>query len=686
MAPVVPPSRGGASTHPTISPTEPMTQPTRRDLANAIRFLAADAVQAANSGHPGMPMGMADIAEVLWNDYLSHNPANPAWANRDRFILSNGHGSMLQYALLHLAGYDVSVDDLRNFRQLDSKTPGHPENFMTPGVETTTGPLGQGFANAVGMALAEKLLAQRFNRPGFDVVDHRTWVFMGDGCLMEGISHEAASLAGTWGLGKLVAFWDDNHISIDGNTDGWFTDDTPARFEAYGWRVIRHVDGHDAHEIRTAIDTALSKDDRPTLICCRTTIGYGSPAKAGKESSHGAPLGKDELVATRDALKWSHGDFEVPQPVYDGWNATDAGRARESKWNDLQSRYAAEHPALADELGRRLRGELPSDFADAADGYIAKLQAEGPSVASRKASQMAIEAFAPRLPELVGGSADLAHSNLTLWSGSKSVATTDADANYIYYGVREFAMTAISNGLNLHGGFIPYDATFLVFSDYARNAVRMSALMGAHAIHVYTHDSIGLGEDGPTHQPIEHMASLRYIPHNDLWRPCDAVESAAAWKAAIERNDGPSCLVFSRQTLPHQARDAAQVAAIARGGYVLKDSVGTPEAILIATGSEVGLAMQAAAQLGDGVRVVSMPSTDVFDRQDAAYRESVLPRGVRRRVAIEAGVSDFWRKYVGLDGDVIGIDRFGASAPAEVLFPHFGFTVEKVVEAVRALD
>jgi len=508
---------------------------------------------------------------------------------------------------------------------------------------------------------------------------------MGDGCLMEGISHEAASLAGTWGLGKLVAFWDDNHISIDGNTDGWFTDDTPARFEAYGWRVIRNVDGHDPREITTAIDTALSKDDRPTLICCRTTIGYGSPAKAGKESSHGAPLGKDELVATRDALKWAHGDFEVPQPVYDGWNATDAGRARESKWNDLQSRYAAEHPALADELARRLRGELPSDFAGAADGYIAKLQAEGPSVASRKASQMAIEAFAPLLPELVGGSADLAHSNLTLWSGSKSVATTDADANYIYYGVREFAMTAISNGLNLHGGFIPYDATFLVFSDYARNAVRMSALMGAHAIHVYTHDSIGLGEDGPTHQPIEHMASLRYIPHNDLWRPCDAVESAVAWKAAIERNDGPSCLVFSRQTLPHQARDAAQVAAIARGGYVLKDSVGTPDTILIATGSEVGLAMQAAAQLGDGVRVVSMPSTDVFDRQDAAYRESVLPRGVRRRVAIEAGVSDFWRKYVGLDGDVIGIDRFGASAPAEVLFPHFGFTVEKVVEAVRGL-
>ncbi|MFP7722256.1 transketolase [Lysobacter sp. A3-1-A15] len=666
-------------------PTSVSSKPSRRDLANAIRFLAADAVQAANSGHPGMPMGMADIAEVLWNDYLRHNPANPSWANRDRFILSNGHGSMLQYALLHLAGYDLSVDDLKAFRQLDSKTPGHPENFMTPGVETTTGPLGQGLANAVGMALAEKLLAQRFNRPGFDIVDHRTWVFMGDGCLMEGISHEAASLAGTWGLGKLVAFWDDNNISIDGNTDGWFTDDTPARFEAYGWRVIRNVDGHDAQEIKTAIDTAIAGDGRPTLICCRTTIGYGSPAKAGKESSHGAPLGKDELVATRDALAWSHGEFEVPQPVYDGWNALEAGRERESKWNDLQSRYAAKHPELAGELARRMRGDLPDAFTAAAAAYVEQLQADGPSVASRKASQMAIQAFAPLLPELVGGSADLAHSNLTLWSASKSVATTDADANYIYYGVREFAMTAISNGLNLHGGFIPFDATFLVFSDYARNAVRMSALMGAQAIHVYTHDSIGLGEDGPTHQPIEHLASLRYIPHNDVWRPCDAVESAVAWKAAIERRDGPSCLVFSRQTLPHQARDAAQLAAIARGGYVLKDSVGTPDVILLATGSEVGLAMDAAAKLGDGVRVVSLPSTDVFDRQDASYRESVLPNAVRRRVAIEAGVSDFWRKYVGLDGAVIGIDRFGASAPADVLFPHFGFTVDKVVEAARAL-
>ncbi|MDQ3618379.1 MAG: transketolase [Pseudomonadota bacterium] len=667
-----------------------MTTPSRRDLANAIRFLAADAVQAANSGHPGMPMGMADIAEVLWNDYLSHNPNNPKWFNRDRFVLSNGHGSMLQYALLHLSGYDLSIDDLKQFRQLESKTPGHPENFMTCGVETTTGPLGQGFANAVGMALAEKLLAQRFNRPELAIVDHRTWVFMGDGCLMEGISHEAASLAGTWDLGKLVAFWDDNRISIDGNTDGWFTDDTPARFEAYGWRVIRNVDGHDAREVRTAIDTAMDKDDKPVLICCRTSIGFGSPAKAGKESAHGAPLGKDEIAATRAALEWPHGDFEIPQEIQDGWRANQAGTVREDEWNRAFDKYAARHPQLAEELIRRSHAELPADFADAADAWIAVLQADGPVVASRKASQMAIEAYAPLLPELVGGSADLAHSNLTLWSGSRSVTTDPSlpesrDANYIYYGVREFAMTAISNGLAVHGGFIPYDATFLVFSDYARNAVRMSALMGAHAIHVYTHDSIGLGEDGPTHQPIEHLASLRYIPGNDVWRPCDAVESAVSWRAAIERADGPSCLVFSRQNLAHQPRDGVQVAAIARGAYVLRDSAGTPELILIATGSEVGLAMQAAGQLGDSVRVVSMPSSNVFDRQDAAYRESVLPNGCRKRVAIEAGVSDFWRKYVGLDGAVIGIDTFGASAPAEKLFPHFGFTVEHVIEAAKAL-
>ncbi|MBJ6981449.1 transketolase [Luteimonas sp. MC1572] len=662
-----------------------MTSPSRRDLANAIRFLAADAVQAANSGHPGMPMGMADIAEVLWNDYLSHNPGNPKWFNRDRFVLSNGHGSMLLYSLLHLSGYDLPMEELRNFRQMGHRTPGHPENFVTDGVETTTGPLGQGFANAVGFALAEKLLAQRFNRPEYAVVDHRTWVFMGDGCLMEGISHEAASLAGTWGLGKLVAFWDDNHISIDGDTAGWFTDDTPARFEAYGWRVIRDVDGHDAKAVKDAIELAMRHDDRPVLVCCRTTIGFGSPAKAGKESSHGSPLGRDELEATRKALGWEHAPFELPQAIQDGWRATGAGLAREAQWNQMFDAYAARHPELAAELVRRSHAELPEGFAAAADAYVAKLQADGPTVASRKASQMAIEAFAPLLPELVGGSADLAGSNLTLWSGSKSVASDAPDANYVYYGVREFAMTAISNGLAVHGGFIPYDATFLVFSDYARNAVRMSALMGAHAIHVYTHDSIGLGEDGPTHQPIEHLASLRLIPGNDVWRPCDAVESAVSWRAAIERQDGPSCLVFSRQNLAHQARDAAQVAAIARGGYVLRDSVGAPELILIATGSEVGLAMDAAARLGDGVRVVSMPSTDVFDRQDAAYREAVLPRACRKRVAVEAGVTDIWRKYVGLDGAVVGIDRFGASAPAEVLFPHFGFTVDKVVEAARAL-
>ena len=661
-----------------------MTTPSRRDLANAIRFLAIDAVQAANSGHPGMPMGMADIAEVLWNDFYKHNPANPHWADRDRFVLSNGHGSMLQYALLHLAGYDLSIDDLKQFRQLDSKTPGHPENFMTAGVETTTGPLGQGLANAVGFALAEKLLAQRFNREGFDIVDHRTWVFMGDGCLMEGISHEAASLAGTWGLNKLVAFWDDNHISIDGNTDGWFTDDTPKRFEAYGWNVIRGVDGHDAVEIKTAIDTALKSGDKPTLICCRTTIGFGSPNKAGKESSHGAPLGKDEAQATRDALGWTHGAFEIPQELYAGWRARDLA-AVESGWDARFAAYKAAHPEAAAEFERRMAGNLPATFNADADTFIAKVQADGATIASRKASQNSIEAYAPLLPELVGGSADLAHSNLTLWKGSKSVASNDPNANYIYSGVREFGMTAISNGLALHGGFIPYDATFLVFSDYARNAVRMSALMGVRAIHVYTHDSIGLGEDGPTHQPIEHLASLRYIPENDVWRPCDAVESAVSWKAAIDRADGPSCLIFSRQNLPHQPRNDAQVAAIARGGYVLKDSAGTPDIILIATGSEVGLAMQAAEQLGDKVRVVSMPSTDVFDRQDAAYREAVLPKTVRKRVAIEAGVSDFWRKYVGLDGAVIGIDTFGASAPIEALMPHFGFTVDRVVEMAKAL-
>ncbi len=661
-----------------------MTAPSRRDLANAIRFLAIDAVQAANSGHPGMPMGMADIAEVVWNDYLKCNPANPGWADRDRFVLSNGHGSMLQYALLHLAGFDLPIDELKRFRQLGSRTPGHPENHVTPGVETTTGPLGQGLANAVGFALAEKLLAQRFNRDGHAIVDHRTWVFLGDGCLMEGISHEAASLAGTWGLGKLVAFWDDNHISIDGNTDGWFTDDTPKRFEAYGWNVIRGVDGHDAVEIKTAIETALKSSDKPTLVCCRTTIGFGSPAKAGKESSHGAPLGKDEVQATREALGWPHAPFEVPQDIYEGWRARDRAGA-EAEWNSRFAAYKAAHPEAAAEFERRLSGALPTGFEAAADAFIARLQQDGPVIASRKASQNAIEAFAPLLPELVGGSADLAHSNLTLWKGSKSVAGSDPDANYVYYGVREFGMTAIGNGLALHGGFIPYDATFLVFSDYARNAVRMSALMDVRAIHVYTHDSIGLGEDGPTHQPVEHMASLRQIPNNDVWRPCDAVESAVAWKAAIARANGPSCLVFSRQNLAHQARTDAQLADIARGGYVLKDSVGAPEIILIATGSEVGLAMQAADKLGDKVRVVSMPSTDVFERQDAAYREAVLPKACRKRVAVEAGVTGFWRQYVGLDGAVVGIDGFGASAPADALFPHFGITVERLIEVSNAL-
>lgn len=658
---------------------------TRRDLANAIRFLAIDAVQAANSGHPGMPMGMADIAEVLWNDYLSHNPNNPKWFNRDRFVLSNGHGSMLQYALLHLSGYDLPLEEIKNFRQLHSKTPGHPENFVTPGVETTTGPLGQGFANAVGMALAEKLLAQRYNRPEFAIVDHRTWVFMGDGCMMEGISHEAASLAGTWGLGKLVAFWDDNHISIDGNTQGWFTDNTPERFQAYGWHVIRGVDGHDPDAVKAAIEQTLTRDDKPTLICCRTTIGFGSPNKAGKESVHGAALGKDEVEATRKALNWNYGPFEIPQDIRDAWRAGNAGLVREDQWNTLFDKYAARHPELAAELTRRSHAELPADFAAAADAYIAKLQADGQTIASRKASQMAIETFAPLLPELLGGSADLAHSNLTLWKGSKTVVGEDPAANYAYYGVREFGMTAISNGLAVHGGFIPFDATFLVFSDYARNAVRMSALMGAHAIHVYTHDSIGLGEDGPTHQPIEHLASLRYIPHNDVWRPCDAVESVASWRAAIERKDGPSCLIFSRQNLQHQPRSEAQVADIARGGYVLKDSVGAPELILISTGSEVGITVEAAAKLGDKVRVVSMPSTNVFDRQSAEYRESVLPKACRKRVAVEAGVTDFWRKYVGLDGAVVGIDSFGASAPIEALMPYFGFTVDKVIEAAQSL-
>ncbi len=664
-----------------------MTQPTRRQLANAIRFLAADAVQAANSGHPGMPMGMADIAEVLWNDYLRHNPNNPKWFNRDRFVLSNGHGSMLQYALLHLSGYDLPIEQLKAFRQLGSRTAGHPERHETPGVETTTGPLGQGFANAVGFALAEKLLAQRYNRPEFEVVDHRTWVFMGDGCLMEGISHEAASLAGTWGLGKLVCFWDDNNISIDGEVEGWFTDDTPARFESYGWNVVRGVDGHDPESIKAGIDAALSQFDRPTLICCKTTIGFGSPNKAGQESSHGAPLGKDELDATRKALDWPYGPFEIPEEIYAGWRAGGTGTLRQAEWEQLFDKYAAQFPAEAEELTRRSHGELPADFIARADAYIAQVQAEAPAIASRKASQNAIQAFAPLLPEIVGGSADLAGSNLTLWKGAHTVVGEDPQANYVHYGVREFGMSAIANGLALHGGFLPFDATFLVFSDYARNALRMSALIPAQVIHVFTHDSIGLGEDGPTHQPVEHIASLRYIPNNDVWRPCDATESAVSWKAAILRRDNPSCLIFSRQNLAPQPRSAEQVKLIERGGYVLADAAGTPDVILIGTGSEVGLAMAAKAELdaaGIKTRVVSMPSTNVFDRQDAAYRESVLPHAVRARVAVEAGVTGFWRQYVGLDGAVVGLDSFGASAPADKLYQHFGITTEAVVAAARA--
>ncbi|SFN56160.1 transketolase [Dokdonella immobilis] len=661
----------------------------RKELANAIRALAMDAVEAAKSGHPGMPMGMADIAEVLWNDFLRHNPGNPKWSNRDRFVLSNGHGSMLLYALLHLSGYALPMDELKHFRQLHSKTAGHPEASETPGVETTTGPLGQGLANAVGMALAEKVLAARFNRDGFEIVDHNTFVFLGDGCLMEGISHEAASLAGTFGLGKLVAVWDDNGISIDGEVEGWFTDDTPARFEAYGWNVIRAVDGHDPVAVKQAFEAALAQSKKPTLICAKTVIGFGAPNKQGKESSHGSPLGKDEVAAARARLGWNHDAFVIPDEIYAAWNAKDEGARRESAWNALFARYREAQPALASEFERRQAGTLPEEFAAHAEAWIAGLQAEGPAVASRKASQMALDAFGPLLPELIGGSADLAGSNLTIWKGSRDVNSNDASANYIHYGVREFGMSAIANGLALHGGFIPYDATFLVFSDYARNAVRMSALIPTRAIHVYTHDSIGLGEDGPTHQPVEHLASLRYIPNNDVWRPCDAVESAVAWKRAIERSNGPSCLVFSRQTLVHQPRDAVQVGSIARGAYVLSDPPSAKfDVILMATGSEVEIAMQAMRMLADqgvGARVVSMPCTSVFDAQPVEYREGVLPSWCRRRVAVEAGITDFWRKYVGLDGDVIGLDSFGASAPAEALYQHFGITAEEVVERVKAL-
>lgn len=662
--------------------------PSRRELANAVRALSMDAVQQAKSGHPGAPMGMADIAQVLWCDHLQHNPSNPEWANRDRFVLSNGHGSMLLYSLLHLTGYDLPINELKQFRQLHSKTPGHPEYGYAPGVETTTGPLGQGITNAVGMALAEKVLAAQFNRDNFPVVDHYTYAFMGDGCLMEGISHEACSLAGTLGLNKLIAFWDDNGISIDGEVEGWFTDNTPARFESYGWNVITDIDGHDPEAINAAIEAAKAQSDKPTLICCKTVIGFGSPNKQGKEDCHGAPLGDDEIALTREALGWSHAPFEVPADIYAGWDGKTKGGEAEQAWNALFNDYAAAYPELAAELKRRLAGDLPADFEAKADEYIASLQANAQNIASRKASQNALNAFGPLLPEILGGSADLAGSNLTIWSGSKGVEKDDASGNYVYYGVREFGMSAIMNGIALHGGFKAYGATFLMFMEYARNAVRMAALMKQPVIFVYTHDSIGLGEDGPTHQPVEQVVAMRATPNLDNWRPCDQVESAVAWKQAILRNDGPTSLIFSRQGLAQQARDAQQVADIARGGYVLVDCDGTPEFILIATGSEVQLAVDAAAQLteqGKAVRVVSMPSTDVFERQDADYREAVLPSAVVKRVAVEALSKESWYKYVGFNGAIIGMDTFGESAPAGDLFKHFNITVEAVVEAALGL-
>jgi len=658
----------------------------RKELANAIRALSMDAVQKAKSGHPGAPMGMADIAEVLWNDHLKHNPANPHWADRDRFVLSNGHGSMLIYSLLHLSGYELSMDDLKNFRQLHSKTPGHPEYGYAPGVETTTGPLGQGITNAVGMALAERTLAGQFNRDGHHIIDHYTYTFLGDGCMMEGISHEACSLAGTWGLGKLIAFWDDNGISIDGHTEGWFGDDTPKRFEAYGWHVVRGVDGHDAEAINKAIHEAKSVNDKPTLICCKTVIGYGAPNLCGSHDCHGAPLGDEEIAATRDNLGWKHEPFVIPQDIYAGWNAKDKGAKAEADWNAKFDAYKAAHPELAAELQRRMKGDLPANWQEHALGFIKEVDGKAESPATRQASQKAITGYAKVLPEFLGGSADLTPSNLTSWPESKTIGNTVTDGNYISYGVREFGMSAIMNGVALHGGFIPFGGTFLMFSEYARNALRMAALMKIRSIFVYTHDSIGLGEDGPTHQPIEQISTLRLIPNMSVWRPCDAVESAVAWKTAIEKKTGPSCLIFSRQGLPHQNRSDSQIADIARGAYVLKDCDGTPDAIIIATGSEVALATGAAEQFaGKKVRVVSMPSAEVFDAQDAAYKESVLPAAVTARVAVEAGVTDYWYKYVGLNGKVIGINRFGESAPAGQLFKEFGFTVENVVKAVESV-
>ena len=660
--------------------------PSQIELANAIRVLAMDAVQAANSGHPGAPMGMADIAEVLWNGLLNHNPANPKWPNRDRFVLSNGHGSMLIYALLHLTGYDVSIEDIKQFRQLHSKTPGHPEYGYTPGVETTTGPLGQGLANAVGMALAEKTLAAQFNREGHTIVDHHTWVFLGDGCLMEGVSHEASSLAGTLGLGKLIAVYDDNGISIDGEVEGWFTDNTPQRFESYGWHVIPDVDGHDPEAIQAALHAAKAETSRPTLVCCRTIIGKGSPNKQGTESCHGAALGDDEVALTREALGWAHAPFDIPDEIRAAWDGCARGASLESDWQAGFDAYRAAYPELADEFLRRLQGDLPADFAERTDTFIAECLTAGADVASRKASQQTLNAMGPILPELLGGSADLAGSNLTLWEGAKGISAADAAGNYVYYGVREFAMAAIMNGVALHGGFIPYGATFLIFMEYARNAVRMSALMGQRVLYVFTHDSIGLGEDGPTHQPVEQLTALRATPNLYTWRPCDAVESAIAWKLAIQRESGPTALIFSRQTLPAQIADAAQVQHAHRGGYVLVQEEGTLDAIVIATGSEVALAVEAAERLktaGRGVRVVSMPCTELFDAQEAGYRETVLPSDVLARVAVEAGHRDFWHKYVGLDGRVVGMDSFGESAPASALFQHFGLTADNVIAAIE---
>ena len=670
--------------------------PSRRDLANAIRALSMDAVQKANSGHPGAPMGMADIAEVLWNDHLKHNPANPHWADRDRFVLSNGHGSMLIYSLLHLTGYDLSIDELKNFRQLHSKTPCHPEYGYAPAIETTTGPLGQGITNAVGMALAEKVLAAQFNRDAHNIVDHHTYTFLGDGCLMEGISHEACSLAGTLGLGKLIAFYDDNGISIDGEVAGghgvpaWFTDDTVQRFNAYHWQVIGPIDGHDSAAIQAAIAQAKAETEKPSLIICKTIIGFGSPNKQGKEECHGAPLGAEEIALARKQLNWPHAPFEIPAEIGGAWNARNKGAAVEKMWQEKFAAYAKAYPQEAAEFERRMKGELPADFAKQADAYIAACQEKGETIASRKASQNTLGAYGSLLPEFLGGSADLAGSNLTIWKGSdgavcKGIDAHDASGNYLHYGVREFGMSAMMNGIALHGGFIPYGATFLMFMEYARNAVRMAALMKQRVLFVYTHDSIGLGEDGPTHQPVEQLTALRSTPHLHTWRPCDTVESAASWKAALEYQHGPTALIFSRQNLPHQARSAQQVADIARGGYILKDSVGTPKTILIATGSEVDLAMQAAAQLGDGVRVVSMPCAEVFCAQNAEYREAVLPSAVRARVAIEAAHPDYWHKFVGLDGRIIGVHRFGESAPAGALFKEFGFTVEHVMAVVDSL-